>query len=247
MKTLIATAFALAGSMTLAGCSASGGSGNGSLISNMAATSCASPAPGTQSACIQLTEAALGEGGLCQQAVSAGLMRSSDLATVSTGEVSSSACDLLRYFTPPSTRFTEITYLEGADGFDINLRNSLQADLPVVTVDFDNADLDMSRLATINVPQANDPKIAYWLYRIRKTDGDVISCAEGSESGLALLVSIVMNYIYPQVDAWLTYRPVGDYHAKIFYEQVPGTPENTGQVNRIEFHRRDAGPVSCEA
>lgn len=246
MKTIITAGLSLAGCLMLAACPSATTNSGGSLISNLS-QSCASPAPGVQNQCIQLTEAALGEGGLCQRAVSAGLMRSSDLATVSSGQVSSSACDLLRYFTPPTTQFSEITYLEGADGFDINLRNSLQADLPVVTVDFTDSGLDMARLAAINVPQANDPKIAYWLYRIRKSDGDVISCAEGSEGGLALLVSIVMNFIYPQVDAWLTYRPVTDYHAKIFYEHVPGTPENTGPVNRIEFHRRDAGPVSCEA
>lgn len=72
-----------------------------------------------------------------------------------------------------------------------------------------------------------------------------MGCKEGSEGLGSLLVSIVVRFFVDHATNWLTYRPAENYNAKIFYQHVPGTPEYSGTINRVEFVRRSEGPVSC--
>ncbi len=124
----------------------------------------------------------------------------------------------------PSDRFE----YSDSDAFDMQIRESMRAELRSITVVVDGRfQLD-----------TRPPRVERWLSRIHDTDGTIHSCPKPEFLGWIVrsVVALVRG-----IDQFVTYLPARRYNAVLIYDK-PDAAEIYGDVGSVEsviFRHRD--------
>jgi hypothetical protein len=134
----------------------------------------------------------------------------------------------------------EFDYLEN-DQFDLQMHASMNGSVPTIKTPVPSNDkLTIAELEASTTPRPDSPRLAFWLAKIRSTGGQNLICQEGGTKGVENAFAwLLANMATDWLRDWLTYKPAGNYHAKVFVKQMTG---NDYEVVRTEFVLRSKEP-----
>lgn len=121
-----------------------------------------------------------------------------------------SLADLTSWLGPKPDPVPEFSYTEKRR-FDMQLNQSLAAQLPIVNVRVDGA------FARSAMPE----RMSQWLNAVEKSGGTIRYCAVTQDRALLALLGAALK-LGSKVDKWLLYRPAAGYDAMVVTDATEG-------------------------